>query len=349
MLQRLFQRFRRDLAIDLGTANTRIAVAGEGLVLDEPSVVAVATGSRQILARGCAVGHLARQMQGRTPDTIAVLHPLANGVIADFQLCEAMLRYFLGKAQPSRWRWKPRALVAAPGSITPVEKRAVFNSVERAGAAQVWLIPASKAAAIGAGLPLAEPLASMVCNVGAGTTETAVFSLGETVASRSIRLGGDQMDRAVADHLRRRYSLRVGLPAAERLRIDLGSAWPLETELVAEVAGVDTVSGLPRRATLTSEEIRQALAGPLETLVEAIRDTLEPCSPELVADLMERGMVLCGGGALLRQLDRFLAEQTGLAVRVADEPTQTVARGMLICLEQPDAWRASLESGDDDF
>ena len=216
MLPRLLRNFRCDLAVDLGTANTLVAIVGEGLVLDEPSVVAVDQSSGKILSGGAAVGHMARQMQGRTPQRISVVRPLAGGVVTDFVLCEAMLRYFLRKAQPPGWRLRPRVLVGVPGSITPVEKRAVFNSVQRAGAGQVWVMPEAKAAAIGAGLPIAEPLASMVCNVGGGTTEVAVMSLGDTVAAQSVRTGGDRMDRAIVDYLRRHYSLRIGLPAAER-------------------------------------------------------------------------------------------------------------------------------------
>jgi rod shape-determining protein MreB len=349
MLQRLFAHLRSDLAVDLGTANTLISVAGEGLVLNEPSVVAVKQRTNRILSGGCAVGHLARQMLGRTPDSIAVVRPLAGGVITDFELCEAMLRYFFRKAQRAgALRMRPRVLVAVPGSITPVEKRAVINSTQRAGARQVFLLAVAKAAAIGVGLPIAEPVASMVCDIGGGTTEVAVMSLGDVVASRSIRIGGDAMDQAVVDYLRRHYSLRIGLRAAERLRIDIGSAFLLEEERVDEVRGLDAVSGLPRKATITSEEIREALAEPLEAIVEAIKATLETLSPDLAADLMDNGMVLCGGGSLTQGIDRFLAEQTGVPVRVAAEPLTAVARGALICLEHLEQWRPTLDSSEED-
>lgn len=348
MLSRLFHYFSSDLAVDLGTANTLVSIAGEGLVLDEPSVVAVQKPSGRILSGGCAVGHLAKQLEGRTPDSISVVRPLADGVITDFELCEAMLRYFLRKAQPPRLRAKPRVLVAVPGCITPVEKRAVFNSFQRAGARGVWLLGEAQAAAIGVGLPIAEPVASMVCDVGGGTTETAVISLAEAVSGESIRTGCDAMDRAVVDYLRRHYHLRIGLPAAERLRIDAGSAYPLEEELVEEVSGLDTISGLPRRATVTSEEIRQALSDPLDAIIEAVKTTLDRLSPDLAADLVSGGLVLCGGGSLLRGLDRFVGEQTGLPVRVAPEPLRAVADGMLICLEHLEKWRPTLESSDDD-
>ena len=348
MLRQLFGYLSSDLAVDLGTVNTLISVAGEGLVLNEPSVVAVEGRTNRILSGGCAVGHLARQMLGRTPDSISVVRPLSDGVITDFALCEAMLRYFLHKAQRPGWRLRPRVLVAVPGCITPVEKRAVFNSTQRAGARQVFLLDEAKAAAIGVGLPVAEPVASMVCDVGGGTTEVAVMSLADVVASRSIRTGGDEMDRAVVDYLRRHYSLRIGLPTAERLRIDIGSAYPLEEERVEEVRGLDAVSGLPRKATITSEEIREALGEPLEAILEAIKQTLDGLSPDLAADLMDNGLVLSGGGALTRGIDRFLAEQTGLPVRVAAEPLSAVAKGALICLEHLEQWRPTLESSDDD-
>jgi len=348
MLQRLFAYLSSDLAIDLGTANTLISSPGEGIVLNEPSVVAVQQRTNRILSGGCAVGHLAKQMQGRTPESIAVVRPLRGGAITDFELCEAMLRYFLRKAQRPGWRLKPRVLVGVPGCITPVEKRAVINSTHRAGARQVFLVAQAKAAAIGVGLPIAEPVASMVCDIGGGTTEVAVMSLADVVASASVRVGGDSMDQAVVDYLRRHYSLRVGLPAAEKLRIDAGSAYPLEEERVQEVRGLDAVSGLPRKATVTSEEVREALSEPLEAIIEAIKSALDQCSPDLASDLVDNGMVLCGGGSLLRRIDRFISEQTGLPVRVAPEPLCAVAKGALVCLEHLDGWRAMLESSDDD-
>jgi len=348
MLHRLFGYLRCDLALDLGTANTLIGVAGQGIVVDEPSIVAVRDDTRRILSGGCAVGHLAKQMQGRTPDSISVVRPLAGGVIADFELAEAMLRYLLDKARRGRGRIKPRVLVAVPGCITPVEKRAVFNSTLRAGAGQVFLLPEAKAAAIGTGLPVAEPLGSMVCDIGGGTTEVGVTCLGDVVAGESIRVGGDAMDRAVVDYLRRHHALRIGLPAAERLRIELGSAAALPEELVGEINGVDIVSGLPRKAILTSEEIRESLAEPLEAVAEAVAATLDRCTPEVAADLMDHGLVLCGGGALLRNIDRFLARRTGLPTRVAAEPLAAVIRGASICLEHFQQWRPALQSSYDD-
>jgi rod shape-determining protein MreB len=259
-----------------------------------------------------------------------------------------MLRYFMRKARRHAWSRKPRVLVAVPGCITPVEKRAVYNSTQRAGAGQVFLMPEAKAAAIGVGLPLAEPVASMICDVGGGTTEVAVLSLGDIVASQSIRVGGDAMDQALVDYLKRHYSRRVGVSAAEQLRIAIGSAYPLEEELVEDVRGIDAVSGLPRKATVTSEEVREALAEPLTAIVEAIKQTLDACTPDLAADLVDNGLVLAGGGALVRRLDRFISQHTGLPTRVAEEPLEAVARGTLIALEHLDKWRSTLESSDDE-
>ena len=347
MLDRFFSHFRTDLAVDLGTATTLIGVVGQGLVVDEPSVVAVERDGRAVLSGGRAVGQLARQMLGRTPESVRVVRPLSEGVIADFELCEAMLSHLLRKARPRGHRLRPRVLVGVPGRITPVERRAVFGSTLRAGAAQVWLLDEAKAAAIGCGLPVAEPLANMICDVGGGTTEVAVLSMSDTVAAESIRTGGDRMDDALIGWLRRHYSLKVGRPAAERLRIDAGSAWPLDEERSVEITGIDTVSGLPRRADVTSEEVRQALSEPLEEIVDAVREVIDRCGPDLAADLVERGMILCGGASLLPGLDRYLTEHTGLPIRRALDPRTAVVEGLLIALEQFDRWRPSLQSSDD--
>jgi rod shape-determining protein MreB and related proteins len=348
MLHRLLGLLGSDLAIDLGTANTLVSVAGEGLVLNEPSVVAVEEGTRRIVSGGCAVGHLAKQLQGRTPQSISVVRPLSAGVIADFQLCEAMLRYFMRKAGSRGMGRRPRVLVAVPGCITPVEKRAVYNSAERAGAREVLVMSEAKAAAIGAALPISEPVASMVCDIGGGTTEVAVLSLGEVAAERSIRVAGDAMDQAIVDYLKRYYSLKVGSGAAERLRIEIGSAHPLEEELCDEVRGIDAISGLPRKATITSEEVREALGTPLLQIVEAVKGALDDCSTDLASDLVDNGLVLAGGGALLRGIDRFLSEQTGLPTRLCAEPLTAVARGTYICLSHFDRWRSAMQSSDED-
>jgi rod shape-determining protein MreB len=344
MLNRLRQWMCPDLAIDLGTANTLIAVQGSGIVLDEPSVVALEKGSRRILGRGTAVGKLARQMMGRTPDSITAVRPLKDGVIQDFELCEAMLSYFIRKASPQRRGLRPRVVIAVPGGITPVEKRAVFNSAERAGAGRIYLIDEARAASIGAGLPISEPMASMVVNIGGGTTEIAVLSLGEIISGQSVKVAGDEFDQAIVEYLRQRFSLRIGTPSAEQLKIAIGSAYPLESELTAEVRGLDTVGSVPRKATITSEEVREALQRPLGSILAAIRSVIERCDPELVADLSDNGLVLTGGGALLRGLDALMQEQLGLPVRAADDPLTIVARGTAICLEHLEHWRDTLEA-----
>jgi rod shape-determining protein MreB len=345
MLGWVRNRICSDLAIDLGTTSTRIGLPGEGVRLDEPSVVAVARGARNVMGRGAAVGRLAHQMLGRTPEGIQAVRPLKHGVISDFQLCETMLRYFLRKASDRTWGLRPRVLIAVPGSITAVERRAVFNTVERAGAGRIFLIDEFRAAGIGAGLPVSEPLASMVCDIGGGTTEVAVMSLADVVASQSIRTAGDAMDEAIIRYLRKRFSLRIGEPTAEHLKITIGSAAPLDHELTAEVSGLDTAGGIPRKAQISSEELREALREPLEDIVDCIRRTIERCQPELIADLADTGLVLTGGGALLRGIDRYLVQQLGIPVRIADSPRLTVTRGALICLDHLDRWKSGLDDG----
>lgn len=346
MLTRLRRWICPDLAIDLGTANTLIAINGRGIVINEPSVVALQKGTRKVLGRGTAIGKLAKQMLGRTPDSISAVRPIKDGVITDFELCEAMLRYFIQKAIKSSHGLRPRVIIAVPGGITPVEKRAVFNSAERAGAGQVYLIEEPKAAGIGAGLPIAEPLASMVCDIGGGTTDVAILSLTEIVSGKSIRIAGDKLDDAIVEYLKQNFSLRIGTQQAEQLKVELGSAYPLEQELTSEVRGLDTVSGIPRRSIVTSEEIREALRPPVTAILNCIKNVIEQCDPELVADLVDNGLVLTGGGALLRGLDHFLSEQLGIPVRVTPDPLTTVARGTAICLEHLNEWRDSLDTGD---
>ena len=348
MLNRLRQWLCPDLAIDLGTANTLVAVQGYGVLVNEPSVVALQKGSRRVLGKGTAVGKLAKQMLGRTPDSITAIRPLRDGVITDFELCEAMLRYFIQKARKNSRGLRPRVVIAVPGGITPVEKRAVFNSAERAGAGRVWLVEEAKAAGIGAGLPISEPMASMVCDIGGGTTEVAIFSLADIASSRSIRVGGDELDQAIIDYLKQHFSLRIGDQTAEQVKIAIGSAYPLDQELTAEVNGLDTISGVPRKAIVTSEEIREALQDPIEAILGCVKSTIESCHPELVADLADNGLILTGGGALLRNLDQFLWERLGIPVRAADDPLTTVARGTAICLDHFSQWRDSLDSGDRD-
>lgn len=349
MLHRLRQWLCPDLAIDLGTANTIVAIQGEGIALDEPSVVALHKGSRKILGKGTAVGKLAKQMLGRTPDSIIAVRPLKEGVITDFELCESMLRYFIHKARHHSRGLRPRVVIAVPGSITPVEKRAVFNSAERAGAGRVYLIEESKAAGIGAGLPISEPMASMVCDIGGGTSEVAIMSLGDTVVSNSVRIGGDRCDEAIVEYMKQHFSLRIGVQTAEDLKMELGSTYPLEQELTGEVKGLDTISSIPRKAIVTSEELRDALHGPLEAILNCCKQTIEQCKPELVADLADNGMVLTGGGALLRGLEYYMSEQLGIPVRIDEDPLRTVARGTAICLEHLGQWRHAFDNGEGDF
>lgn len=349
---RMLNRFRNllcpDLAIDLGTANTLVAVGGQGVVVDEPSVVALQKGTRRVMGKGAAVGKLAKQMLGRTPDSITAVRPLKDGVITDFELCESMLRYFIRKAARQSRGLKPRVVIAVPGGITPVEKRAVFNSAERAGAGRVYLVEESKAAGIGAGLPVSEPMASMVCDIGGGTTEVAILSLADIVVSRSIRIAGDEMDEAIVEYLKTHFALRIGEQTAELVKLRVGSAYPLEQELTTEVSGLDTISSVPRKAVVTSEEIREAVSEPIEQIVNCIKHVIEQCQPELVSDLADTGLVLTGGGALLRGLDHLMHEQLGIPVRVADSPLTTVARGTAICVEHLSQWRESLDAGDRD-
>lgn len=344
MLNRLRDWFCPDLGIDLGTVNTLITLRGEGVVVNEPSVVALEKKSRQILGRGAAVGKLARQMVGRTPGSIEAVKPIRHGVITDFLLCEQMLRYLMKKAAPQKSGMRPRVVIAVPSGITPVEKRAVFNSAERAGAGRIYLIEKAKAASIGAGLPISEPLANMVCDIGGGTTESAILSLGEIVASRSSRDAGESMDEAIVDYVRQRYSLRIGTSTAEQLKIEVGSAYPLDNELNTEVRGLDSISGIPRKAVITSEEIRLALEDSLWKIVNNIKATIEVCDPELIGDLADTGIILTGGGALLRNSDHFFREHLGIPVRLDPQPLTTVARGTSICLEHLQHWRRSFQT-----
>jgi len=312
-----------DLAIDLGTATTLVFLKGRGIVLCEPSVVAIQRGSTKVLA----VGEEAKRMIGRTPVNISAIRPMKDGVIADFDVTEAMLRYFIKKVQPRKIN-RPRVVVAIPSGITEVEKRAVRDSALRAGAREVYLVEEPKAAAIGVGLPIHEPGGNMVIDIGGGTTEMAVISLDGVVVSKSIRIAGNEMDEAIIEHLRKAYNLMIGERTAEEIKIRIGSAYPLEEEMTMEVRGRDLVTGLPKTVTITSEEIREALSEPVKAIVEASRATLEKTPPELSADLIDRGIVLAGGGSLLRGLDKLLAEETGLPVHVAENPVTAVALGV---------------------
>jgi rod shape-determining protein MreB len=315
--------FSNDMGIDLGTATTLVYVKGEGVVLCEPSVVAIERGTSHVLA----VGEEAKRMLGRTPGNIVAIRPMKDGVIADFEITEAMLRYFIKKVHHRRVLVRPRIIIAIPSGITEVEKRAVKDSAERAGAREVFLIEEPIAAAIGVGLPIQEPIGNMIIDIGGGTTEIAVISLAGIVFSKSMRIGGDEMDDAVIEYLKKTYNLMVGERTAEDIKIKIGSAYPLEEELTLEVRGRDLVTGLPKAVTITSEEVRDALVEPLRAILEVTKISLERTPPELASDLIEHGIVMAGGGSLLRGLDKLISEETGLPVHIADEPLTAVALG----------------------
>ena len=345
----LLGMFSVDMGIDLGTCNTLVCVKGEGIVLNEPSVVAVRKGTNQVLRNGNAVGQVAKDMLGRTPGSITAIRPLKDGVIADFDITEAMLGYFIRKVHGRSRLVRPRVVIAVPSGITAVEKRAVYNSAERAGARRVYLVEEPMAAGIGAGLPIAEPTASMIVDVGGGTTEVAILSLADIAVCHSIRVAGDDMDAAIIAHMRRKYELMIGLQTAENIKIEIGSIAELDQELTKEVRGRDVIGGLPRKCMVSSEEIREALSEPVAQISEAVTKTLEAAEPELAADLVENGIHLVGGGGLLRGLDKVLAESTGLEVRVVDDPLSCVARGTSVYLENLSSWKETMESDADEW
>ena len=319
----IFDLLSNDIGIDLGTATTLVYVKGEGVVLCEPSVVAVERGTSHVLA----VGEEAKRMLGRTPGNIVAIRPMRDGVITDFEITEAMLRHFIRKVRHRRFQIRPRIVIAIPSGITEVERRAVKESAERAGAREVYLIEEPIAAAIGVGLPIQEPIGNMILDIGGGTTEIAVISLAGTVFSKSIRIGGDEMDEAVIEYLKKTYNLMVGERTAEEIKIKIGSGYPLEEELSMEVKGRDLVSGLPKMITITSEEVREALQEPLRAILEITKISLERTPPELAADLIDHGIVMAGGGSLLKNLDKLIAEETGLPVHIAEDPLTAVANG----------------------
>ncbi|MFZ5803205.1 MAG: rod shape-determining protein [Candidatus Omnitrophota bacterium] len=324
VFEKIFDVFSSDIGIDLGTANTLVFVKGQGVVLCEPSVVAIDRDTHQVVA----VGEEAKRMLGRTPGNITAIRPMKDGVIADFDVTEAMLRYFIRKVHRKGRLVSPRVVIAVPSGITEVEKRAVKDSAERAGArSPVYLVEEPIAAAIGVGLPIHEPAGNMIIDIGGGTTEIAVISLSGIVFSKSIRIGGDEFDEALTSHLKKSYNLMIGERTAEEIKIRIGSAYPLEEESTMDVKGRDILAGLPKTITITSEEIREALSEPLSAILEAVRITLERTPPELSADLIDRGLILAGGGALLRGLEKLIAEETGLPVHVADDPLTAVALG----------------------
>jgi rod shape-determining protein MreB len=333
----------RDMAVDLGTANTLIYVRGQGIVLDEPSVVAVNVRD----GRPLAVGLEAKRMMGRTPSHIQAIRPLKDGVIADFDICEKMLRYFIQKVHRSRFA-KPRMVICVPSGITPVEQRAVKDAAEYAGARKpAYIIEEPMAAAIGAGLPVQDPAGNMIVDIGGGTTEVAVISLGGIVASQSVRVAGDELDEAIINYVKKEHSLALGEQTAEEIKMAMGSAWPLQEELTAEIRGRDLLSGLPKTVVVSSQEIRDALTEPVTTIVDAVKATLDRTPPELAADIMEQGITITGGGALLTGLDVRLAHETGMSIHIARNPLHSVAIGSGQTLEHFEALSRVLYRGQD--
>lgn len=325
----------RDMAVDLGTANTLVYVRGEGVVLNEPSVVAMDTNIDQLLA----VGQEAKQMIGRTPANISAIRPLKDGVIADFEVCEKMLRYFIRAVHHRKWA-RPRMVIAVPSGITGVEQRAVQEAAEFAGASKpAYIIEEPMAAAIGAGLPVQEPTGNMIVDIGGGTTEVAVISLGGVVASQSVRVGGDELDEAIAAYVKKEHGLALGERTSEVVKVQIGSAAPLEKELFAEVRGRDLISGLPRSIVIGTVDIRVAIEEPIMAICDAVKATLDQTPPDLAADIMERGITLAGGGVLLKKIDQRLSNETGMPVRIAKHPLKAVAIGSGQVLEEFEALR----------
>ncbi|MDF1729472.1 MAG: rod shape-determining protein [Planctomycetota bacterium] len=343
-----FGHFSVDMGIDLGTANTLVCARGRGIVLNEPSVVAVKKGTNEVLLDGMAVGNTAKAMLGKTPGSIEAIRPLKHGVIADFDVTEKMLRYFITKVHEGRSWIKPQVVIAVPVGITAVERRAVIHSAERAGARRVYLIDEPMAAGIGCDMPVTEARGSLVVDVGGGTTEIAVLSLAGAVVSTSLRIAGDEMDEAIVSHLRRHHNLLIGEQTAERIKLTIGSAFDMDQELSMEVKGRDSIQGMPRRTTITSIEIREALGHPVRLICEAIRGILEEAPPEISADLYDSGITLVGGGALLHGLGEAISDYIGVPATMASDPLTAVARGTGIFLDKLDVFSKVLATEEDD-
>ncbi len=347
IVKRCFGFFSKDMGMDLGTCNTLVYVRGEGIVLSEPSVVAVKKGTNKVLLDGKAVGASAKEMIGKTPGNITAVRPMRNGVIADFDITEALISYFIQKVHNRKFGIMPRIVVAVPSGITGVEKRAVINSAERAGARQVYVVDQPMASGIGAGLPMLDPIGNMIVDIGGGTTEVAVLSLGGIVTSRSVRVAGDRFDDSIVEHLRRAYNLHIGEQTAERVKLEVGSLYPLEQELTLEVSGRDVMTMMPRRVTVSSEEVREAMKEPFEEIIKAIKETLEETPPELAADLTTRGITMAGGGSLIRGIDRAIRKEIDVPVRIAEDPLTCVARGTGLVIENLDKFKDALECDED--
>ncbi|HEV8659269.1 MAG TPA: rod shape-determining protein [Thermoanaerobaculia bacterium] len=322
-LKSLLSMFSNDLAIDLGTANTLVYAKNKGIVVREPSIVAV----NKINNNVEAVGKEAKEMLGRTPGNIVAIRPMKDGVIADFEVTEKMIKYFIEKAHGRRFLVKPRIVISVPSEITQVEKRAVKDSALRAGATEVYLIEQAMAAAIGAGLPITDPTGNMIVDIGGGTTDVAVISLAGIVYSRSVRVAGNEMDDAIIQYIKRKYNLLIGERTAEQVKMEIGSAFPLDEEMTMEIKGRDLVEGVPKTLVVSDEEIREALSETVATIVEAVRVALERTPPELSADIMDKGIIIAGGGSMLKNLDKRLREETGLPVTLAEDPLACVALG----------------------
>jgi rod shape-determining protein MreB and related proteins len=332
LLDPILGLFSNDLAIDLGTANTLVYMKGKGIVLSEPSVVAVRKNGRGG-SKVLSVGKEAKMMLGRTPGNIVAIRPMKDGVIADFEITEAMLRHFIRQAHNRRTFVRPRIIICVPSGITQVEKRAVRESAESAGAREVFLIEEPMAAAIGAGLPITEPTSNMVVDIGGGTTEVAVISLAGIVYSKSVRVGGDKMDEAILQYVKRKYNLLIGITTAELIKTGIGSAYPSDQVETIDVKGRDLVTGIPKILTIDSDEVRQAISEQIETIVETVRIALEQTPPELAADIVDTGIVLAGGGALLKNLDVLLREETKLPITITEDPLSTVVLGSGMALD----------------
>lgn len=332
--------FSRDMGIDLGTANTLVYVKGKGIIIREPSVVALRDNSSDVMA----VGAEAKRMIGRTPGNIVAVRPMKDGVIADFDVTEAMLRYFITRAHKRTRLVRPRIIICVPSGVTEVEKRAVLDAAQQAGARKAYLIEEPMAAAIGSELPVNEPVGNMIVDIGGGTTEVAVISLGGIVSSRSIRIGGDEMDESIIQYIKRKYNIMIGERTAEEIKMEIGAAKPEYLNAKMEIRGRDLVSGLPKNIEINSEEISNAISEPVQSIVEAVKITLEKTPPELSADVMDFGIILTGGGALLNGMDKLLSDKTQIPVHIADDPLDCVAKGTGIALEEIDSLKSVLIS-----